>query len=106
MTKEAPPDLDLRFGYFDVPKPLRWHARGPLHLHPRCGVAGGRLCQRLHQRALDCVHPSPSRASRQLHGQARHPVHGSGWRRRARAVEVAARHSLHGLLDAARGVPI
>jgi glycosyltransferase involved in cell wall biosynthesis len=58
MTKEAPPDLDLRFEYFDVPKPLRWHARGPLHLHFALWqwLAAG-FAKRLHQRErFDCVH--------------------------------------------------
>jgi len=58
MTKEAPPDLHLRFEYFDVPKPLRWHTRGPLHLHVALWqwLAAG-FAKRLHQRErFDCVH--------------------------------------------------
>jgi glycosyltransferase involved in cell wall biosynthesis len=58
ITKEAPPDLHLRFEYFDVPKPLRWKARGPLHLHVALWqwLAAG-FAKRLHQREqFDCVH--------------------------------------------------
>jgi glycosyltransferase involved in cell wall biosynthesis len=33
VTKCGLPGLALRFEYFDIPKPLRWQARGPLHVH-------------------------------------------------------------------------
>jgi glycosyltransferase involved in cell wall biosynthesis len=58
IMKEAPPDRHLRFEYFDVPKPLRWKARGPLHLHVALWqwLAAG-FAKRLHQRVqFDCVH--------------------------------------------------
>jgi glycosyltransferase involved in cell wall biosynthesis len=32
-VRETAPYPDLRFEYVDVPKPLRWQMRGPLHLH-------------------------------------------------------------------------
>ena len=58
MTKEAAPDLHLRFEYFDVPKQLRWHARGPLHLHFALWQwLGAGFAKKLHQRdRFDCVH--------------------------------------------------
>ncbi len=56
--KGAPPDIDLRFEYFDIAKPLRWHTRGPLHLHFALWqwLAAG-FAKRLHRREhFDCVH--------------------------------------------------
>ncbi len=51
-------NIDLRFEYFDVTKPLRWYARGPLHLHFalwQWQAAG--FARRLHEREhFDCVH--------------------------------------------------
>jgi glycosyltransferase involved in cell wall biosynthesis len=48
----------LRCVYFDVPKTLRWQARGPLHLH--CILwqwLAARFARELHQREhFDCVH--------------------------------------------------
>jgi glycosyltransferase involved in cell wall biosynthesis len=56
--KKEPRDLDLRFEYFDVPKPLRWQTRGPLHLHAmlwqwRAAAFAGKLHDRYR---FDCVH--------------------------------------------------
>lgn len=52
------PDRHLRWEYFDVPKPFRWQARGPLHLH--CALwqwLAVRFARELHQREhFDCVH--------------------------------------------------
>jgi glycosyltransferase involved in cell wall biosynthesis len=56
--RKAPPGLDLRFEYFDVPRPLRWQTRGPLHLHVVLWqwLAAG-FAMRLHQcERFDCVH--------------------------------------------------
>jgi glycosyltransferase involved in cell wall biosynthesis len=56
--KSAPPGLSLRFEYFDVPEPLRWQTRGPLHLHVVLWqwLAPG-FAKKLHQRErFDCVH--------------------------------------------------
>ncbi len=56
--EKAPPDLDLRFEYFDVPKPLRWQTRGPLHLHVVLWqwLAAG-FARKLHRRErFDRVH--------------------------------------------------
>jgi glycosyltransferase involved in cell wall biosynthesis len=56
--RDAPSDIDLRFEYFDIARPLRWYARGPLHLHFALWqwLAAG-CAEKLHQRErFDCVH--------------------------------------------------
>src|SRR5262249_7141407 len=56
--KSASPSPKLRFEYFDVPQPLRWQTRGPLHLHVVLWqwLAAG-FAKKLHQRErFDCVH--------------------------------------------------
>lgn len=52
------PGLHLRFEYFDIPKPLRWQTRGPLHLYVALWqwLALG-FARELHRREqFDCVH--------------------------------------------------
>jgi glycosyltransferase involved in cell wall biosynthesis len=58
VTKGALPDARLRFEYFDVPKPLRWQARGPLHIHNFLWQwLAAEFAKKLHQRErFDCVH--------------------------------------------------
>lgn len=48
----------LRCAYFDVPKPFRWQARGPLHLHAALWQwLAVPFARRLHeQERFDCVH--------------------------------------------------
>jgi glycosyltransferase involved in cell wall biosynthesis len=48
----------LFFQYFDVPEPLRWQRRGPLHLHNFIWQwLAARFARKLHQRErFDCVH--------------------------------------------------
>jgi len=58
VTKAGLLGSRLRFEYVDVPKPLRWRARGPLHLHVALWqwLAAG-FAKKLHQRErFDCVH--------------------------------------------------
>jgi glycosyltransferase involved in cell wall biosynthesis len=56
MARAAIPRLHFR--YFDVPKPLRWEMRGPLHLHNFLWQwLAAKFAKRLHQREqFDCVH--------------------------------------------------
>ena len=51
-------DSHLRFEYFDVPKPVRWQARGPLHLHNFLWQwLAAEFAKDLHRRdQFDCVH--------------------------------------------------
>jgi glycosyltransferase involved in cell wall biosynthesis len=54
----GPPDPHLRFEYFDIPKPLRWQRRGPLHVHNALWQwLGAAFAKELHRREqFDCVH--------------------------------------------------
>ena len=58
IPKGALPKSHPRFVYFDVPKALRWQARGPLHLYFalwQCLAAS--FARELHRREqFDCVH--------------------------------------------------
>jgi glycosyltransferase involved in cell wall biosynthesis len=58
VMKGADPDAHLRFEYFDVPKPLRWQMRGPLHLHNFLWQwLAADFAKELHRREqFDCVH--------------------------------------------------
>jgi glycosyltransferase involved in cell wall biosynthesis len=58
MAKGALPDPHLRVEYFDVPKPLRWQARGPLHVHNALWQwQAAAFARELHDREqFDCVH--------------------------------------------------
>jgi glycosyltransferase involved in cell wall biosynthesis len=58
VTNGATPDPNLRFEYFDVPKPLRWQMRGPLHLHNALWQwLAAAAAKKLHERErFDCVH--------------------------------------------------
>lgn len=58
VAQQTPAARQLRCEYFDVPKPLRWHRRGPLHLH--CILwqwLAAQFARELHaQERFDCVH--------------------------------------------------
>lgn len=56
--QRMPRDLRLRCEYFDVPKPFRWRARGPLHLHAALWQwLAVKFARELHKREqFDCVH--------------------------------------------------